>query len=240
MDKVKKFFMEKYKILIPVMVVFVLLIAVYYLYREYKYDNYKNKKEEAVFQYFGGMKNEYTAIVTYNLDDVIVDIKAKDKKIEFDSTPFYLKEESRIIFPEEMNMVFPLKEGSQFKTYKYAVYERDEELHYLKNGKNKDLYDYFFLYDGKRLFFFPDDITLEVDGHEYKKLSGGSYVKLIGGYTLEYYDYKSDTADIIEVENKMVTAKNEMINVNLTEGYVLSFGKKVLLVQPYNLNGLNN
>ena len=240
MDKVKKFFVEKYKILIPIMVVFVLLIAVYYLYREYKYDNYKNKKEEAVFQYFGGMKNEYTAIVTYNLDNIIVNIEAKDKKIEFDSTPFYLSDEDKVIFPEEMNMVFPLKEGSQFKTYKYAIYERDEDLHYLNNGNNRDIYDYFFLYDGKKLFFFPDDVTLEIDGREYKKLSGGSYVKLTGGYTLEYYDYKSDTADVIEVENKVVMAKNEMINVNLTERYVLSFGKKVLLVQPYNLNGLNN
>ena len=43
--------------LIPVMVVFVLLITVYFLYREYKYDNYRNKKEEEVYQYFGGECN---------------------------------------------------------------------------------------------------------------------------------------------------------------------------------------
>ena len=42
--KIKKFFLEKYKILIPIMVVFVLLITLYFLYREYKYDNYRNKQ----------------------------------------------------------------------------------------------------------------------------------------------------------------------------------------------------
>ena len=82
MEKVINFMKQRYKIFIPVMVVFVLLITMYFLYREYKYDNYRNKEEVAVYQYFGGMKNEYTAIVTSNLKGVIVDVSAKDKKIE--------------------------------------------------------------------------------------------------------------------------------------------------------------
>ena len=111
MKKIIDFCKERYKILIPIMVVFVLLITIYFLYREYRYDNYRNKQEVAVFQYFGGIKNEYTAIVTYNLKDDIIDVSAKDKKIEYDSTPIYYEKEKKIIFPSEMNITFPIKNG---------------------------------------------------------------------------------------------------------------------------------
>ena len=221
------------KILIPIMVVFVLLITVYFLYREYKYDNYRNKKEYEVYQYFGGIKNEYTGIVTYNLDDVVVDVTPKDKKIEYDSTPVYFKDEKKIIFPGLMNITFPLKEGSQYKVYQYSIYENEDDLHYLKSGIVKKDYSQFFLFDGKNLFFFPDEVTLLIDGVEYRKLSGMSYVKVVGGYTLEYYDFESDKAEVIEVENKVITVKNETLNVNLSERYLLSFGKKILLVNVW-------
>ena len=240
MEKIKKFFKEKYKILIPIMVVFVLLLTVYFLYREYKYDNYRNKKEYDVYQYFGGIKNEYTGIVTYNLDDIIVDVEAKDKKIEYDSTPVYFKEEKKIIFPYEMNMTFPLKEGSQFRVFKYSIYDKEENNHFIKSGMNRNEYSQFFLFDGKNLFFFPDEVTLLIDGKEFRKLSSMSYVKVVGGYTLEYYDYESDKAEVIEVENKVITVKNELINVNLSQRYLLSFGKKVLLLPPSNLTSLSN
>ena len=240
MDKIVEFWKSKYKILIPIMVVFVLLITVYFLYREYKYDNYRNRHEELVYQYFGGMKTEYTGIITYNLKDVIVDVSAKDKKIDYDSTPIYYSKNKKVIFPDEMNMVFPLRDGSQFKIYKYSIYEKDENSNFIKSGEVRDEYSHFILFDGKNLFYFPDEITLYIDGKEYKKLSGMSYVKVVGGYTLEYYDYDSDTGDVIDIEGKEITAKNELINVGLSERYVMSFGKKVLLVNPYNLNSLNN
>ena len=92
MDKIIQYVKKNYRMLIPVMVVLVLLVTVYFLYREYKYDNYRNKQEVDVYQYFGGVKNEYKAIVTYNLDDKIVDITSKDKSVEYDSTPVYYKD----------------------------------------------------------------------------------------------------------------------------------------------------
>ena len=66
MEKIIEFCKEKYKILIPIMVVLVLLITVYFLYKEYKYDSYCNKQEVSVYQCFNGVKTEYTAIITYS------------------------------------------------------------------------------------------------------------------------------------------------------------------------------
>lgn len=236
MKKVIDFCKKKYKILIPIMVVFVLLITVYFLYREYKYDNYRNKQDTLVYQYFGGIKNEYTAIITYNLNDVIVSVEAKDKKIEFDSTPIYYKEKNMVLFPNEMSIVFPLREGSQYKLYKNSVYEKNDNIHMIKNNTDKSEYSYFFLFDGKGLFFFPDEVTLKIDGREYAKLSSMSYVKIIGGYSMEYYDKEKEKAEVIEIEGKKITAENDKINVGLSERYTLSFGRKILLVNPYNLN----
>ena len=239
-EKIITFCKRKYKILIPIMVVFVLLVAVYFLYKEYKYDNYRNKQEVSVYQYFGGIKNEYTAIITYNLKDIIVDISAKDKKIEYDSTPIYFNDINKIVFPNDMSIVFPLREGSQFRLYKYSEYEKNDNLHMIKNGANKNDYSYFFLFDGKGLFYFPEEITLKVNNNELVKLSAMSYAKIIGGYTLEYYDKEKDTAKVIEIEGKKITAENDKFNINLSERYVMSYDKKVLLVNPYNLNSLNN
>ena len=240
MKKIIEFCKKNYKILIPVMVVFVLLITVYFLYKEYRYDNYRNKEEVPVFQYFGGIKNEYTAIVTYNLKDTIVDVNAKDKKIEYDSTPIYYQENDKIIFPQEMSIVFPLKEGSQYKLYKYSIYEKDDNLHLITTDTDTKEYNYFFLYDGKGLFFFPDEVTLEINDTEYKKLSKMSYVEVVGGYTMTYYDREKDTSEVVEIEGKKISVSSENVNVNLSERYCLSFDKKVLLVNTYNLNAVNN
>ena len=241
MKKVIDFCKQRYKMLIPVMVVFVLLITVYFLYREYKYDNYRNKKEETVYQYFGGVKNEYTAIITYNLKNVIVDIKPKNKKIEYDATPIYYDDQNKILFPSEMNMVFPLKDGSQYKLYKYSIYEKIDNTDMITMNNKSDYYYHFFLFDGKGLYFFPEEVTLYVNNKEYRKLSSMSYVSMIGGYTLTYYDKEKDTSEVLEVEGKkvLVSSDNMHLNINLNERNFTVYDKHVLLFAPYNLNALS-
>lgn len=236
MKKIINFCKEKYKVLIPVMVAIVLLVTMFFLYREYKYDNTRNKKEINVFQYFGGMKTEYTAIVTYNLKNSIVDLKSKDKKIEYDSIPVYFNDEDKVIFPQEMTIVFPLRDGSQFKLYKYATYYKEDNLHYIKNNIDTGNYNYFFLYDGKDVFFFPEEVTLKIDGKDYKQLGAKSYVTVVGGLTLIYYDTSMDTSEVIELNGDTVTVVNDNLDVNVSERYFTSFGKKILLFTPDNLN----
>ena len=235
MRKIIDFCKEKYKILIPIMVAIVLLVTIFFLYREYKYDNTRNKEEVEVFQYFGGMKNDYTAIITYNLKDSVVNLESKNKKIEYDSIPVYFKDEDKVLFPHEMTIVFPLREGSQFKLYKYAIYYKDDNLHYIKNNTDIGNYNYFFLYDGKDVFFFPDEVTLRIDGKDYKQLGEKSYVSVVGGLTLIYYDTATDSSEVIELDGRTVTVVNDNMDVNISERYCMSFGKKVLLFPPDNL-----
>lgn len=236
MKNIVNFCKEKYKILIPVMVMIVLFVTLFFLYREYKYDNTRTKEEVSVFQYFSGVRIDYTAVITYNLKNAIVDVSAKNKKMDSNSIPIYHEDKSNVIFPSEMNIVFPLRDGSQYKLYKYATYYNEDGVHFIKNNTDLGNYNHFFLYDGNSVFFFPEEVTLKINDKEYKKLGAMSYVSVVGGLTLIYYDTLTDTAEAKELNYDSVTVEGEYIDVNITEKYFISFDTKVLLFNPNNLN----
>lgn len=236
MKNIVSFFKKNYKKLIPIMVIVALLVTIFFLYREYKYDNTRNKNEIPVFQYFSGVRVDYDAIVTYNLKNSIVDIEAKNKTIDNNNVPIYYEDMSNIIFPVEMTIIFPLRNGSQFKLYKYASYYNEDGTHFIKNNTDIGNYSDFFLYDGKSVFFFPQETTLKIDGKELIKLGKMSYVSLVGGYTLIYYDTETETSKVMEIDGEIVTVVGENIDVNVTEKYFYSFSSRILLHGPNNLN----
>ena len=43
------------------------------------------------------------------------------------------KDMKKVLFPSEMLAAFPLREGSQYKLYKYATYENIDSIHTIKN-----------------------------------------------------------------------------------------------------------
>lgn len=236
MSKIIDFCKKKYKVLIPIMAILVLLITMFFLYREYKYDNTRNKKEVSVYQYFGGVRVDYTSVVTYNLRNAIVNVEPVGKKIESNTIPIYYEDKSNVIFPVEMSIVFPLRDGSQFKLYKYATYYNEDNVHFIKNNTDLGNYDSFFLYNGKDAFFFPEKTTLKINNKDYKELGPMSYVSVVGGYTLIYYDTDTDTSEAIELNGDIVTVIGDNINVNISERYFYAFSNKVLLMSPNNLN----
>lgn len=238
MKKLGGFLKKEYKILIPIMVVIVLLIAVYFLYREYKYDSYRDKEEVSVYQYFGGNRVSYKLEVTYNLKKAIVGLSPIDRKIDYDATPIYLEDDDKVIFPEEMSIVFPLRDGEQYKLYKYATYERDGEVSKIKVNDQVNNYSYFFLYDGEGTYFFPDDVELKIGNDKIIKLGKMSYVSRISDYTLVYYDKENDESEIIDYYSQTVNVINEDMDINIRENYFLHFGKKVLLFKPYGIDSV--
>lgn len=236
MKKIINLFSEKYKILIPIMVVLVLLITTFFLYREYKFDNQRNKEEEKVFQYFSSVRVDYTGIITYNLKKSIVDFTAKNVDIEQNVVPIYYADMSKVIFPVEMSIVFPHRDGSQYKLYKYATYYKQDGVDFIKNNVDLGTYKDFFLYNGKDTFFFPSETVLKLGDKEYKTLGEMSYVRVVGGFTLIYYDTTTETSEAIELDGRDVFVTNDYINLNVTDKYFYSFSSKMLLMRPNNLN----
>ena len=237
MRNIVKFLKEKYKILIPVMVVIVLLVTMFFLYKEYIYDNKRNKEEVPAFQYFNSVRVDYTGVFTYNLKKALVDVSAKDAKINFGSIPIYYKDLSKVIFPREMSIVFPQSSGSQYKLSKYAIFYKLEEVNFIKSETNEENYSGFFLYNGDGLYFFPDETLLKINGKEYKKLGAMSYVNLVGT-SLIYYDPSDDKAEIIELNNEKVTVTNDYLDLSIRETCFYSFDNKNLLFSPNNLRPL--
>ena len=238
MKNIVNFFKKKYKVLIPVMVICVLFVTLFFLYREYKYDNTRNKQEVSVFQYFSGVRVDYTSVITYNLREAIVSVEPKNKKIEGNRVPIYYKDMSKVIFPVDMTIAFPLRNGSQYRLYQYATYFNEDDVHFIKNNTDLGNYSSFFLYDGKSVFFFPDETILKINGKEHIELGAMSYVNLVGGVTLIYYDTTTESSEVIELDNDTVTVEGENLKVNISERYFHSFSSKVLLSTPNNLNSV--
>ena len=238
MEKIITFLKKRYKILIPVMVIFVLLISMYFLYKEYRYDYYRNKETVSVYQYFGGNIYEYDAIITYNLKKVIVDVTSTKTQINYDSTPIYFKDKDKVIFPKEMTIAFPLRAGSQYKLYNFSVYEQINNENFITTGADKDKYEKFFLFDGKGTYFFPEPVTLKINGTEYTNLGRMTYIKIVGGNTMTYYDKENDKTEFLEVVGKKITVSSENINVDLSDQSFKSLSSDISLAGPTYLNNL--
>ena len=115
-------------------------------------------------------------------------------------------------------------------------YYNVDDVHFINNNSDSSNYNNFFLYDGKSVFFFPEETVLKINNKDYVELGAMSYINLVGGYTLIYYDTTTNTSAVLELEGDIVTVLGENINVNISEKYFYSFSNKILLHTPNNLN----
>ena len=97
-------------------------------------------------------------------------------------------------------------------------------------------YKFFFLYDGDDLFFFPDSVTLMIDNKEYIELGPMSYVSVVGGLTLIYYDTNTDKGEAIELDGSFVSVVGKHIEVDITRKNFISYNDTVLLFNPNMLD----
>lgn len=229
----KQFIKEKYNILIPIFLGVVILIALFLYGREYKNNRYAYEKEQDVYQYFSKNKIEYKATISRNKKDVILDIKSKDFNVSLDSTPIYIKDSDKVIFPKEMSVFFPIKDKQYLVNALTEVYKKNDLYYINQKGINKS-FDYMFLYDGKDLYFFIDTVTLKVGDKEIT-LSPMSYVNCSYLNLLSYYDRESDTYEIIELDNNnsTVLVENEYMTVDVSGDKVIYKDDFTMLINEF-------
>ena len=85
----------------------------------------------------------------------------------------------------------------------------------------------YFLYDGKDLYFFLDEVKISVGDKEIT-LSPMSYV-VVTSTTLSYYDKKTDTYKTISDLNGDSVAEGEYYKINLTTDQIDYYGDEVIL-----------
>lgn len=234
MDNIKKIFNDKnIKIIIPVIVLVVLMIVIFVYLGINKYNNYRDKQEYNIYQYFAGKRFDYESVVSFDRNKVIKDFEIKKYNVIYDSVPFYVNEKDTdmVIFSDRMSIIFPLKTQRQYKIPEFSYIKKINDIHYLTFEKyNKNL-DHYVLYDGGNLYFFSDSINFKVNGKEVT-LSPFSYL-VSSQSELKYYNYEKDEFTTIEISEPLIVS-SEYYTINVTNDTLDYKDNKLLLTNDFD------
>lgn len=228
----KEFIKNKYNILIPLFLLIVLLIALLLYAREYKNNRYADTKEVEVYQYFSGVKMEYTARISRNRKNVILDYENNEFAVSLDSTPIYMKDSDNVIFSKEMSVVFPLK-NIEYQVNALAEIYKENDLYYLNIRNLNKTFEHVFYFDGNNLYFFVDKVTLKI-GDRSIELSPMSYVSCSYLNFVEYYDKENDTFEIIDINNEKVIIENDYMSIDVASDKVIYKDSFSLLTKDFS------
>lgn len=229
----KNFIKNKYNLLIPICLVVVLLIAILLYAKEYKNNRYAELKEVEVYQYFSGVKMEYTANIGRNRKNVILEYDNNDFAVSLDTTPVYIKGSGNAIFPKEMSIIFPLKD-KQYRVNALSEIYTENNLYYLNIRSLNKVLENIFYYDGNNLYFFVDNVTLIVGDKEIS-LSPMSYVSCSYQNLVEYYDKENDIFETINITNEKVTVKNDYMTIDIASDKVIYKDSFSLLTKDFSM-----
>ena len=190
------------------------------------------------YQYFGGEKYEYEGSIELTRNNDITQIKFNDIKIDLDSTPIYYSAEEKVLFPENMAIVYPTDNGAMYKINRFSTIKReDNSVFFEKENQTKKLVNAF-LFDGNDLYFFLEPTVINVEGQEYE-VSSLSYAKVTYNGNVEIYNKEKDEYTILEGNFKTVTAKTENYTMNLSVDSIQNGESEQLLIRKItNLNNL--
>lgn len=230
----KEFIKDKYSVLIPIFLGVVILIALFLYGREYKNNRYAYESETEVYQYFSTNKIEYTAKISRNRSNVILDIESDEFNVSLDSTPMYIKDSDKVIFPKEMSVFFPIKDRQYLVNSLTELY-KENDLYYLNQKGINKTFDYMFLYDGKDLYFFIDSVKVLIGDREIN-LSPMSYVDCSYLNFISIYDRESDTYEIIELDNtiRSILVSNDYMTIDVANDKVIYKDDFTLLINDFS------
>lgn len=228
-NKIKKFISDNYKILIPIILILIIFLGFIIYYIVSQAFVYTKVVTSDYYQYFGDEKVSYKADITYDKKGIIKEIKPKDMFIDFDSTPMYEKGKDVVIFPSDMSVVAPVMNCSEYLTKGYSYIKYENKRYSLITNKYNNYLGHYFLYDGKDLYFFIEDVTL-VMGDDKVELSPFSYV-IADGKNITYYDKKNDKIETINSDPGVTYVKNDYYKVYISSDYIDFSGQRVILTE---------
>lgn len=214
----------KYLAIIPLIIVIVFTFFFQKKIDEVYFENHK------FYQYLSGIKFDYEGKIKLNKDKNITKIIFDEVSVTLDSTPIYYAGEKKVLFPKNMNLVYPISGGLQYKVNYFSTLESENNILYLQDGKLRKELLSCFLYDGNDLYFFIDETKIIVQNKEYI-LSPFSYVILKHNQSIEIYDIKNDNYQIIELDNQEIKAVSNGYTINLSIDAINYSGKSRLLIK---------
>lgn len=191
-------------------------------------------EEHTFYQYFGGQKITYEGGLKLSRKDDITQIVAKDETVQLDSTPVYYEDtENKAIFPEDMVLVFPNKNGNVYRINHFSKIFFKEDTTYLEGRKNKVLKNAF-IYDGQDLYFFLEKTKLKIGEKEYE-LSPLSYVICDSEGIVEIYQKQEDKYTILDEEQENINIITDEYNINLKTDTIQYADTEQLLIKKKDI-----
>lgn len=188
------------------------------------------------YQWYSGQKVEYKGQLTFTRKEGLTELKATDRKVTLDSTPvYYADENNKVIFPEDMAIVYPNNNGMMYRINHFADITEENGDIYLETNlatkTNKTKLEKAFLYDGQDLYFFLDRTTITVNGTNYE-VSPLSYAIVRYKQNVEIYNYEKDEYQVIDTtetqEAKVVT---DTYTINMSVDSLQTAEKEQLLIK---------
>ena len=233
-NKIINYLKENYKLMIPIALMVVVFIAAIVYYKVTIFDNFTKENEDKFYQWFYDKKIEYNGVFSTNRRNEIVGFKAKEKDIQFDSTPIYFQNKEKVIFPSVMSIVMPTLNCAEYYANKYSYITNEKDNNILTTEKYNNRLGHYFLFDGYDLYFFIDEVKLNIDKNTSVTLSPLSYVKAKSGSYLSYYDKKTDTYKTINSTNNSMIVENNYYKVNVITDSIEYYGTDVILTGKVN------
>lgn len=188
------------------------------------------------YQWYSGQKVEYKGELTFTRKEGLTELKATDRKVTLDSTPVYYSDENgKVIFPEDMAIVYPNNNGMMYRINNFAdITEENGEIYLetnLATKTNKTKLEKAFLYDGQDLYFFLERTSITVNGTTYE-VSPLSYAIVRYKQSVEIYNYDKDEYQVIDTtETQDVKVVTDTYTINMSVDSLQTAEKEQLLIK---------
>lgn len=211
---------------------FVVLIAILILFTTKKIISSLEKivfEDNEVYQIFGEQVFEYKTKFEISNKKGLLKIHINDEEIEPAPTPFYFKDTKKVLFPENMAVIFPLSNMDQRRIPYFSYIEEMNHTYTISNLNLEYPIENAFFYDGNDLYFFIDEVTLTFDNTKIN-LSPFSFVTYNFNNDLTIYNYESNDAQLYNgVKTAIVEHRN--FKLNLVTDSIIYGDKNRLLIK---------
>ena len=227
------------EILIRIALILVIAIIIIASFGYIRQLNTKNVISSEFYQYIGEVKQEYVGEIELSKEGEITTLRAVNIDLEMDSTPVYYKNENKTIFPEDMEIIFPMKSVATYKIPRFSSVLKEMDSTYAEINNKKISIQNAFLFDGGNLYMFIEQTTINIDNEEYK-ISPFSYVIVDYNEETQIYDKEKDEIKTLDTNGKQVTATNGDYKLDLnTDSITIQEKEQLLPIKIEKLKILN-
>lgn len=230
----------KVVVIICILATICVIIACFVINHYYKSTKTISFDDYEVYQYFSGIKYNYTGKATLE-DGVLIGVDDKGEKISVNETPIYYQSvDNECIIPITMGLFFLNEKGKNYRINYFSKLEiqisNDDEMAFVGYNNKKLYIRDSFLYDGKDMYIFPYSVKVTVENKTYE-LSPMSYAIVNYKDSVEMYDKTNDKYYFIdEIEDDVMASMNDT-KINLSTDMIMYEGDERLLIK--NVNKLN-